>query len=86
MAKVRGQFVYTEDSIDKTFRQFLELIFEHHDCKDYLDANCICKICFNMRHSCEFSDNYGFGVGRVTATCVRCGYTNSFYDDTGSDC
>lgn len=69
-----------------TFWRFLEQIFPEtfeHQCDEHRNACCKCEICGDIRHDCTFSNNYGFGIGRVTATCSRCGYTETFNDDLG---
>lgn len=57
-----------------------------HICSDHLDKKCRCKICGETHHYFIDDDDGTFAAsGKVAhAICIRCGYEERYYSDTGT--
>ena len=58
----------------------------NHDCSEHLDEKCRCTICGKTSHFFIDDDDGTFAAsGKVAhAICIRCGYEERYYSDTGT--
>ncbi len=58
-----------------------------HVCSEHLSASCKCSICGRVCHDLATDDDGTFAARHKVATtwCVRCGYTERRYADTGEE-
>ena len=57
-----------------------------HRCSEHLDEKCRCTICGRTKHFFIDDDDGTFAAsGKVAhAICIRCGYEERYYSDTGT--
>jgi hypothetical protein len=63
-----------------------EDVKKDHNCVEYLDGNCECRICGKVVHDFRDDDDGSYAAsGRVATTwCERCGKKERYYSDTGT--